>query len=76
MDSPFVSRETRQYLENSAWKDDLVDELFDMGILDNLDAADKIAEKLLYLNKDEGGDLMEISAGKFLRGYIREILEE
>lgn len=76
MDSPFVPRQTRQYLENSAWKDDIVDELFDMGIFDNLDAANKIAEKLLYLNKDEGSELMEINAGKFLRSYIREILEE
>lgn len=76
MDSPFVPRGTRQYLENSAWKDDIVDELFDMGILDNLDSANKIAEKLLYLNKDESGDLMEINASRFLRSYIREILEE
>lgn len=74
----YIPRSTRQYIEGAIWIDHVVDYLWEVGLYteDEEALAISIAKKLLYFNKDEGGELMEVDAREYVRYYIREVLEE
>ena len=74
----YIPRTTRQYIEGELWVEDAVDFLIEMGVFSFSEVAEarEVAKKLLYFNKDEGGELMEVDARVFMREWIRELLEE
>ena len=79
-ESPYVPRHIRQHIEQTAWADDAADTLIEMGIYEPQEfqhLCDVIVERIMRVsNMDEGNELMEIDAAKFMREYIREIITE
>lgn len=78
-ESPYVPRHIRQHIEQTAWIDDAVDALIEMGIYkpEEFHHVYNIVARLMRVsNVDEGGEIMEIDAAKFVREYIRELIEE
>ena len=78
-ESPYVPRQIRQHIEQTAWIDDAADALIEMGIYNEEDfhhVCNIVARLMRVSNMDEGNELMEIDAAKFMREYIREALEE
>lgn len=74
----YIPRSTRQNIEGEMWIEDAVDYLLEMGVFSfsEIVQAREVTKKLLYFNKDEGGELMEASAREYVRWYVREIIEE
>ncbi|MNR11482.1 hypothetical protein D3C85_1277840 [compost metagenome] len=74
----FIPRSTRQHIEGEMWTEDAVDFLLELGVFSFSEVvqAREVAKKLLYFNKDEGGELMEVDARVFMKSWIRELLEE
>ena len=78
-ESPYVPRHIRQHIEQTAWADDAADTLIEMGIYKAEEfhhVCNVVARLMSVSNIDEGGELMEIDAAKFMREYIREVIEE
>lgn len=78
-ESPYVSRETRQYIEQSAFVDDAADYLIEFGVYQPKEFHDvcKIVKRWMKAsNLDEGNELMEADAEVFVRQIIREMLDE
>lgn len=78
-ESPYVSRETRQYIEQSAFIDDCVDYLIQLGVYEpkEFNSACKVIKRLMKAsNLDEGNELMEIDAEVFVKQMLREGLED
>lgn len=78
-ESPYVPRHIRQHIEQTAWTDDAADALIKMDIYkpEDFHHVCKVVARLMRVsNMDEGNELMEIDAAKFMREYIREIIEE
>ena len=78
-ESPYVPRHIRQHIEQTAWMDDAADALVEMGIYkpEEFHRVCNVVARLMSVgNIDEGGELMEIDAAKFMREYIREIITE
>jgi len=79
-ESPYVPRHIRQHIEQRAWADDATDALIQMGIYEPQEfqyLCDVVVERLMRAsNMDEGNELMEIDAAKFMREYIRDMIEE
>ena len=74
----YVPRHIRQKIERDAWIDDAADYLIEIGIYnpDEFNYACERVKALMHWNIDEGGDLIEIDAREFLKGVMREVLEE
>ena len=77
-DSKYVPRELAQYITRSAWVDDAADYLIEIGIYnpDEFNYACERVKAFMHWNIDEGGELIEIDAREFLKGVLREVLEE
>ena len=73
----YIPRTTRQHIEREVWIEDAVDFLLELGVFtaNEEPQAREVAKKLLYFNKDEGGELMEVNAREYVRCYVREVLE-
>lgn len=74
--SEFVSREVRQILEGLEWKRDFCSVMYNLGICMPDRNMESFADQMLHLNKDEGGELMEEDAKKFLLDYMIEVLSD
>ena len=74
----YIPRTTRQHIEGEMWVDSAAHYLLEMGVFSFSEVvqAREVAKKLLYFNKDEGGELMEVDARVFMREWIRELLED
>lgn len=77
-ESPYVSRQTRQYIEHSAFIDDCVDYLIELGVYSphEFNYVCSVVKRLVgSRNVDEGNELMEIDAEIFMKQMLREGLE-
>jgi len=83
-ESSYVPRHIRQHIKQTAWIDDAADALIEMGVYcphntkpeDFHHVCNVVARLMRASNIDEGGELAEIDAAKFIREYIREMIEE
>lgn len=76
---PYVSRETRQYIEQSAFVDDAADYLIELGVYEPKEFHDvcKIVKRWMKAsNLDEGNELMETDAEVFVKQLVRDSLED
>ena len=69
-----MNRHDRQLQEGIQWCEDLSEAVHRIGIYVSEANMDKFAKQMLYQNRDEGGELMEPNAKKFLLDYITEVL--
>lgn len=74
--SEFISRHERQKSEGIKWIEDLSDAMYSIDVYIAEGNMEVFGDKLLSLNKDEGGELMEPDAKKFLLSYITEVLTD
>lgn len=74
----YVPQELVQYITRSAWVDDAADYLIEIGLYncDEFNYACERVKAFMHWNIDESGELIEIDAREFLRGVLREVLEE
>lgn len=78
-ESPYVARETRQYIEQSAFVDDCVDYLIHLGVYEPKQFHDvcKIVKRWMKAsNLDEGNELLETNAEVFVKQLVRDSLED
>lgn len=71
-----MSRYDRQLKEGIQWCDDLSEVVYCIGIYVSEGNMEEFTKQMLYQNKDEGGELMEPNAKKFLLDYITEVLSD
>lgn len=71
-ESPYVPRHIRQHIEQTAWTDDAADALIEMGIYkpEEFHHVCNVVARLMRASD------MEIDAAKFIREYIRGVIEE
>lgn len=77
-ESPYIPRETRQYIEQSGFIDDAADHLIELGVYEPKEFHDvyKIVKRWMKAsNLDEGNELMEADAEVFMKQVLREGLE-
>jgi hypothetical protein len=71
-----VNRHDRQLQEGVQWCEDLSEAAYCIGIYVSEANMEEFAKQMLYQNRDEGGELMEPDAKKFLLDYITEVLSD
>lgn len=71
-----MNRHDRQLQEGIQWCNDLSEAAHCIGMYVSEANMEEFAKRMLYQNRDEGGELMEPNAKKFLLDYITEVLSD
>lgn len=71
-----MDRHERQLHEGIQWCNGLSEAVHCIGMYVPEANIEEFAKRMLYQNRDEGGELMEPDAKKFLLSYITEVLTD
>ena len=71
-----MDRHERQLHEGIQWCNGLSEAAYCIGMYVSEANMEEFAKRMLYQNRDEGGELMEPDAKKFLLSYITEVLTD